>query len=205
MAPTWIQVVFSALLLPTMVLGLQCPSECKCSQEEEGVSADCGGSAGEASEVADVPEGFPADVFSINLVHHKVRTLNKSSFEGLDDLSFLYLFANQIDSIDPEAFADLTHLTVLDLSYNHLRTLTVEHLKPLEDSLQKLYLDNNPWHCTCDLLPLQSWLKKMEDKVAESMYITCATPPAVHRRPLLGLTPNDMGCSAAPTAAPTNT
>ncbi|XP_078511544.1 leucine-rich repeat-containing protein Bf66946-like [Lissotriton helveticus] len=197
MAPTGIQVlpmVFSALLFSAMAWGRLCPSICKCTLEEEGVSADCGGAAGEPSNVTAIPEGFPPDIFSVCLAHHNISELTKTSFQGLDGLSVLYLFANQIKSIDIETFTNMTSLIVLDLTYNKLTTLKVEHLLPLEGSLQELYVDNNPWHCTCELLPFQRWLRKVENKVSDSVYITCATPKSVKGRSLLGLTQKELGC-----------
>ncbi|XP_069460955.1 leucine-rich repeat-containing protein 3-like isoform X3 [Ambystoma mexicanum] len=195
MAPTWAQAALSSiLLLSVQVWGLQCPASCSCLQIESKVSADCGGSAGEPSNITAIPKGFPANTSSIYLVHHRVGALSESSFQGLDRLSVLYLFANKIDSIALRTFSNLKNLRVLDLSYNQLSTLEADHLQPLEASLQELYLDGNPWHCTCNLLPFQLWLKKMDTKVADGMYISCASPDALNGKPLLELTRADMGC-----------
>ncbi|XP_078507161.1 leucine-rich repeat-containing protein Bf66946-like [Lissotriton helveticus] len=202
MAPTEVQVlpvVFFALLFSSVAWGLQCPTRCKCTQDKGKITAHCNGLGGVASRVTSIPEGFPPGVFFASLAHLSIQKLTKSSFRGLEQLSILYLYDNKIDRIDPETFTSLEKLRVLDLSYNKLKTLKVEVLQPLENSLEELYLAENPWDCTCDLHPLKLWLEKI-GKVATDRYsITCVTPEALDGRGFLGLSQQDMGCSEVPT------
>ncbi|XP_069460957.1 reticulon-4 receptor-like [Ambystoma mexicanum] len=141
MAPTLAQAALSSiLLLSVQVWGLQCPESCSCFPVgSKKVFTDCWASTGEPSKITAIPKGFPANTVSIFLVNNRVGALSEFSFQGLDHLYILYLFANKIDSIALRTFSNLKCLSVLDLSYNQLSTLEADHLQPLEASFEELY------------------------------------------------------------------
>lgn len=75
-------------------------------------------------------------------------------------LKLLDLSHNKITHLSGSLLAGLVSLRLLDLSFNSLTTLndsTFHTAQP--DSLQTLNLDNNPFHCTCDLLDFILWVR----------------------------------------------
>uniref|UniRef100_A0A8D0C1W1 Uncharacterized protein n=1 Tax=Salvator merianae TaxID=96440 RepID=A0A8D0C1W1_SALMN len=66
-------------------------------------------------------------------------------------LARLDLKGNSIQHIKEQELLDLRHLHVLNLRNNKLSALDHNLLKFLP-RLRYLYLDGNPWNCTCDLL-----------------------------------------------------
>uniref|UniRef100_A0A8D2J678 Uncharacterized protein n=1 Tax=Varanus komodoensis TaxID=61221 RepID=A0A8D2J678_VARKO len=66
-------------------------------------------------------------------------------------LARLDLKGNSIRRIEEQELTNLMHLQVLNLRNNKISTLNYSLLKYLP-RLRYLYLDGNPWNCTCDLL-----------------------------------------------------
>ena len=53
-------------------------------------------------------------------------------------------------------------------------------------------LESNPLHCTCDLLWLSRFLRKIKSNNIKS---TCTAPKHLEGRTLISLTPEDLNCS----------
>ncbi|XP_016853145.2 nephrocan isoform X1 [Anolis carolinensis] len=66
-------------------------------------------------------------------------------------LARLDLKGNSIERIKEQELSQLQHLQVLNLRNNKLSTLDYGFVKHLP-RLRYLYLDGNPWNCTCSLL-----------------------------------------------------
>ncbi|XP_020657820.3 nephrocan [Pogona vitticeps] len=66
-------------------------------------------------------------------------------------LARLDLKGNSIQRIQEQELSNLRHLQVLNLRNNKISSLDYSLLKYLP-RLRYLYLDGNPWNCTCDLL-----------------------------------------------------
>ncbi|KAJ7341877.1 hypothetical protein JRQ81_007516 [Phrynocephalus forsythii] len=66
-------------------------------------------------------------------------------------LARLDLKGNNIQGIKEQELSNLRHLQVLNLRNNKISSLDSSLLKHLP-RLRYLYLDGNPWNCTCDLL-----------------------------------------------------
>ncbi|XP_076852090.1 nephrocan-like [Brachyhypopomus gauderio] len=67
----------------------------------------------------------------------------------------LDLKGNRISSIQEHELKSLKRLQVLNLRNNRLSTLPTMNLLP---NLQTLYLDGNPWNCSCELLMVKKAL-----------------------------------------------
>ena len=65
-------------------------------------------------------------------------------------LTHLDLPGCNVSSVSVETFANVSALEFLDLSYNNMRTVDINILKALP-KLSKLYLDDNPLQCDCQL------------------------------------------------------
>ncbi|XP_064026300.1 nephrocan-like [Pogoniulus pusillus] len=68
-----------------------------------------------------------------------------------DTLARLDLKGNDIEDVGEQELKDLKQLQVLNLRNNKISALDFKVLEYLP-RLRHLYLDGNPWNCTCDLL-----------------------------------------------------
>lgn len=129
---------------------------------------------------------------------NRIEKLFSTMFVGLHNLEYLYLEYNLIKEIAPGTFNPLPNLKLLSLNNNLLSSLPVQIFRnvPLTklnlrknllmhlpvsnvldqlDSLEQIYLEDNPWDCTCDLLSLKQWVEKLrKDTVVGS--VLCHTP-----------------------------
>lgn len=129
---------------------------------------------------------------------NRIEKLFSTIFVGLHNLEYLYLEYNLIKEIAPGTFNPLPNLKLLSLNNNLLSSLPAQIFRnvPLTrlnlrknllmhlpvsnvldqlDSLEQIYLEDNPWDCTCDLLSLKQWVDKLKkDTVVGS--ILCHTP-----------------------------
>lgn len=129
---------------------------------------------------------------------NRIEKLFSTMFVGLHNLEYLYLEYNLIKEIAPGTFNPLPNLKLLSLNNNLLSSLPAQIFRnvPLAklnlrknllmhlpvsnvldqlDSLEQIYLEDNPWDCSCDLLSLKQWVEKLrKDTVVGS--ILCHTP-----------------------------
>ncbi|XP_060682518.1 SLIT and NTRK-like protein 1 [Hemiscyllium ocellatum] len=118
----------------------------------------------------------------LHINNNKIKGFRRHTFLGLDDMEYLQADFNLLRDIDPGAFRDLNELEVLilndnllsslppdlfqnvpithlDLRGNRLKTLPYDGILELIPGVAEILLDDNPWDCTCDLLPLKEWLE----------------------------------------------
>ncbi|XP_024299727.2 SLIT and NTRK-like protein 6 [Oncorhynchus tshawytscha] len=146
---------------------------------------------------------------------NRIETLSATMFIGLHNLEYLYLEYNIIKEIVPGAFNPLSNLKLLSLNNNLLTSLPLQIFRnvPLTklnlrrnllmhlpvsnvldqlDSLEQIYLEDNPWDCSCDLVSLKQWVEKLrKDTVIGS--ILCHTPRKVANAELRALR-NELLC-----------
>lgn len=132
---------------------------------------------------------------------NRMEKLVSTMFVGLHNLEYLYLEYNLIKEIAPGTFNPLPNLKLLSLNNNLLSSLPAQIFRnvPLAklnlrknllmhlpvsnvldqlDSLEQIYLEDNPWDCSCDLLSLKQWVEKLrKDTVVGS--VLCHTPKKV--------------------------
>ncbi|XP_062866649.1 SLIT and NTRK-like protein 6 [Trichomycterus rosablanca] len=132
------------------------------------------------------------------LNENRIEKITATMFVGLHNLEHLYLEFNAIKEIEAGSFNPLTNLKLLFLNSNLLTTLPAQifrnvpliklnlrknlfmHL-PVSNvldqlhSLEQVYLEDNPWDCTCDLVSLKQFVEKLKkDTVLGS--IMCQSP-----------------------------
>ncbi|XP_020369217.2 SLIT and NTRK-like protein 1 [Rhincodon typus] len=118
----------------------------------------------------------------LHINNNKIKGFRRHTFLGLDDMEYLQADFNLLRDIDPGAFHDLNELEVLilndnllsslppdlfqnvpithlDLRGNRLKTLPYDGILELIPGVAEILLEDNPWDCTCDLLPLKEWLE----------------------------------------------
>ncbi|KAG9272874.1 SLIT and NTRK-like protein 3 [Astyanax mexicanus] len=135
---------------------------------------------------------------SLYLNGNDIERLTPGMFRGLHALSYLYLEYNVIRELEPAAFSLMPNLQLVFLNDNLLRALPADafagtslarlnlrnnyflHL-PVEGVLEHLRavvqvdLQQNPWDCSCAIVPLKRWVEKLSSVIVVGEVI-CRTP-----------------------------
>ncbi|XP_035263874.1 SLIT and NTRK-like protein 4 [Anguilla rostrata] len=140
----------------------------------------------------------------LHLNNNELKVLRADTFIGIENLEYLQADYNLIKFIERGAFNKLHKLKVLILNDNLVQSLpdnifrfaSLTHLDIRGNRIQKLpyigvlehigrivelQLDDNPWNCTCDLLPLKAWLENMPYNIFIGEAI-CETPSDLYGR-----------------------
>ncbi|KAK0138715.1 SLIT and NTRK-like protein 6 [Merluccius polli] len=108
------------------------------------------------------------------LEYNLIKEIAPGTFNPLPNLRLLSLNNNLLSALPPQIFRNAP-LTKLNLRKNLLMHLPVSNVLDQLESLEQIYLEDNPWDCSCDLLSLKQWLEKLrKDTVVGS--ILCHTP-----------------------------
>ncbi|XP_028670481.1 SLIT and NTRK-like protein 4 isoform X1 [Erpetoichthys calabaricus] len=140
----------------------------------------------------------------LHLNNNELKVLRADTFLGIENLEYLQADYNLIKTIERGAFNKLHKLKVLILNDNLIsflpdnifRFASLTHLDIRGNRIQKLpyigvlehigrivelQLEDNPWNCTCDLLPLKAWLENMPYNIYIGEAI-CETPSDLYGR-----------------------
>lgn len=164
----------------------------------------------------------------LDLSCNKLRALDENAFSALENLEVLILFKNTIIDIDRSAFDDMKHLqklymsynlmtrfpvelvkdgeklpelTLLDLSFNQIKSLPVPQLRVLPAWLtNRLYLHGNQLTCNCELYGLYwNWHARQLASIMDFREQLRCYPPSQQRTVTLNvfsLNDNEfMNCS----------
>ncbi|KAM9407941.1 uncharacterized protein gp1ba isoform 1-T1 [Salvelinus alpinus] len=175
------------------------------------------------------PHSFRATpgLLELYLDQNVLETLDDLSFSGLRLLQILELSQNRISVLPPLMFRSLPAIETLILEQNRIRTMPDQWFSAKPD-VPYTYLSQNPWACFCKV----GYLKKHLDDQGFNVYtrdgiiitpdeesVTCATPPSLAGRPIVGLEdeeycspvakpegpPGDSEPQLTPTLPPTTT
>ncbi|KAB1252707.1 SLIT and NTRK-like protein 2 [Camelus dromedarius] len=148
----------------------------------------------------------------LHLNNNKLEVLREDTFLGLESLEYLQADYNYISAIEAGAFSKLNKLKVLilndnlllslpsnvfrfvllthlDLRGNRLKVMPFAGVLEHIGGIMEIQLEENPWNCTCDLLPLKAWLDTITVFVGE---IVCETPFRLHGKDVTQLTRQDL-------------
>ncbi|KAM4889076.1 SLIT and NTRK-like protein 3 [Thomomys bottae] len=148
---------------------------------------------------------------SLFLNGNDLERLTPGMFRGLQSLHYLYFEFNVIREIQPAAFSLMPNLKLLFLNNNLLRTLptdafagtslarlnlrknyflylpvagVLEHL----NAIVQIDLNENPWDCTCDLVPFKQWIETISS-VSVVGDVLCASPENLTHRDVRSVEP----------------
>ncbi|KAL4608898.1 SLIT and NTRK-like protein 1 [Arapaima gigas] len=166
----------------------------------------------------------------LHINNNKIRSFKKNTFLGLDDLEYLQADFNLLRDIDPAVFRDLNKLEVLilndnlisklpsslfqnvpithlDLRGNRIKTLPYEGMLEQLPGIAEVLLEDNPWDCDCDLLPLKEWLESIPHNALVGRVI-CEAPTRLQGNDLnetseMDLCPSTFGIDSSLVAPPT--
>ncbi|XP_072308870.1 fibromodulin a [Eucyclogobius newberryi] len=93
------------------------------------------------NNLSSVPSGLPRSLRDLRLNHNAIHKITAADFEGMDNLTVLYLHENTISEMS-SSLKDLVSLTLLDISGNKLSQIP----EPLPAHLHQLYLESNAIH-----------------------------------------------------------
>uniref|UniRef100_UPI00358EF80C protein phosphatase 1 regulatory subunit 29-like n=1 Tax=Myxine glutinosa TaxID=7769 RepID=UPI00358EF80C len=111
----------------------------------------------------------------LNISYNHLVNLTDGMFWGLGQLEQLYLQGNLLETIAASVFQDCLSLVHVNLSSNHLAVLSSAVFQHLS-MLRVLQLYNNPFDCTCLLLPFLKWLQRLRNVSAYHELMKCEMP-----------------------------
>ncbi|XP_010305770.2 leucine-rich repeat-containing protein 26 [Balearica regulorum gibbericeps] len=193
--------VLVCLLLLHPLPSPACPAACRCSSGE----VDCS-----EHGLREVPQSLSANTSTLWLGYNFITVLGPRSFPPLPGLLLLSLPHNHLELIHSQALVGLGALQELDLSNNYLTVLSTETFLPLTKlaklnlgsnrlrelepevlralpQLRALLLQDNPWVCSCSILPLWRWLSHNREKVREKSLLLCRVPEQLNHYPIMAL------------------
>ncbi|XP_070212700.1 toll-like receptor 2 type-1 [Littorina saxatilis] len=94
----------------------------------------------------------------LKLSGNKLTSFPLSTLTNFSNLSRLELIGVSISSIPDGAFDSLRNLSWLSLTFNGITTITKQTFSvETRERLNVLYLDMNPFTCTCELMWFRNW------------------------------------------------
>ncbi|XP_015734317.1 leucine-rich repeat-containing protein 26 [Coturnix japonica] len=120
----------------------------------------------------------------LSLTHNRLEKIHRQALLGLGALQELDLSDNYLSVLSTETFLPLTSLSILNLGYNRLEVLEAGVPRALPQ-LQEIFLNGNPWMCSCSILPLWRWLGHNREKVPERSSLLCMFPESLSTYPIM--------------------
>ncbi|XP_019613698.1 PREDICTED: slit homolog 1 protein-like [Branchiostoma belcheri] len=117
----------------------------------------------------------------LSLARNRLRVLSDMVLPSLVKLQLLDLSFNDLGQVDTKSFSGIekSSLMSLSLSGNRMNTVAPSAFSQMP-KLTNLTMDQNPWNCGCDLLPLREWLENATVRellgIAEGHVLNCETP-----------------------------
>ncbi|XP_029354381.1 immunoglobulin superfamily containing leucine-rich repeat protein 2-like [Echeneis naucrates] len=128
---------FTLWIIAVFTTGLGCPELCACSDKYGRHFAECS-----YKDITEVPEGFPSNVTTVNLLVNRINFVPVRSFENVSQVTSLWMAHNEIVSVEQGALTPLVHLRNLDISHNKIVDFPWEDLQNLTN-LHLLKMNNN--------------------------------------------------------------
>jgi Leucine-rich repeat (LRR) protein len=127
-----------------------------------------------------------------------VHELHWRVFQPLKSLRKLILQGNFIEFWPDGTFDGLTSLQYLNLQNNRIHLLNETSISAnVLNGLQKLYLSNNPFTCTCDLMWFRDWIKTTNTSLSSNFpaEYKCTFPIIMQGQRLIDYNPTKKSCT----------
>lgn len=132
--------------------------------------------------------GHLPQVKVINLTGNFIKKIQQGAF-GLQNRTIPDYSHYSLRTVPLGASDSIPLLTTLDLSHNSLETIPGEDILALsQSSLKYLYLEGNPWNCSCEMI----WVLVLNTSILASSPAVCHNPPELRGTALQDLTPRDF-------------
>ena len=129
-----------------------------------------------------VIKGGIADLFrplqnldTIQLISIGSQDLPDSLLSNLTRLSVVSFSSNHLSKLDPSLLQDQPNITVLTIKRNNIPTISESAIGHL-DNLQQLDVSNNTFHCDCKLQWFTDWIRSGFVYVRNLENVRCSTP-----------------------------
>ena len=145
---------------------------------------------------------------TLDLTNCRLTHLSMDAFQGLNKLRILDLSQNELKEILPGLFDPLFSLKEVWLNGNHLQTLPSSIFNPILPVAKLIRLDDNPWHCTCQLHQLRpTSVNKIKQRLPlssdrSSVFVydqrispRCQTPPEAHGYAVFDVLRKQLKCN----------
>ena len=126
---------------------------------------------------------FPGNAFQgsfslqvLSLANNHLTSINEGTFHSQTTLKTLTIRDNRIVNISKNAFTDLRELKTLRLQNNNISSIPEGTFSGLKRGID-VYLNGNPFHCSCELRWLKVWLRfKAKYIPSTALRATCSKP-----------------------------
>ncbi|XP_069069327.1 SLIT and NTRK-like protein 3 [Pleurodeles waltl] len=106
--------------------------------------------------------------------YNMIREIQPAAFSLMPNLKLLFLNDNLLRTLPTDAFAG-TSLARLNLRNNHFLYLSVAGVLEHLNAIVQIDLKQNPWDCTCDLVPLKQWIDTISSVIVVGD-VLCRSP-----------------------------
>ncbi|CAB1416715.1 unnamed protein product [Pleuronectes platessa] len=124
------------------VLGGSCPAQCSCFYHKLSDGSKARSVLCNDPEITVVPPNFPSDTSKLRIEKTAITRISSSNFHYLNNLEFLWMSFNSLNSLNVDSFRGLYNLDELRLDGNALTSFPWESLTDTP-SLRLLDLHNN--------------------------------------------------------------
>ncbi|XP_062234345.1 leucine-rich repeat, immunoglobulin-like domain and transmembrane domain-containing protein 1b [Platichthys flesus] len=124
------------------VLGGSCPAQCNCFFHKLSDGSKARSVLCNDPEITVVPPNFPSDTSKLRIEKTAITRISSSNFHYLNNLEFLWMSFNSLNSLNVDSFRGLYNLDELRLDGNALTSFPWESLTDTP-SLRLLDLHNN--------------------------------------------------------------
>ncbi|KAJ0012066.1 hypothetical protein NQD34_013041 [Periophthalmus magnuspinnatus] len=129
----------------------------------------------------------PSSLTKLFLNHNTLLSVPKDLLSSMFNLTELDLQGNQLYDLSPDLLQDSNQIQKLNLKQNKLHFLPAAILK--KPSLTTLDIEDNPWDCSCQFIEEieLSYNGNRSTGPGALANLTCASPPSLDGREVLGV------------------
>ncbi|KAF5897411.1 toll-like receptor 3, partial [Clarias magur] len=126
----------------------------------------------------------------LELDYNGLDEIPTMAFRDLSQLRYLSISGNLLNFLHDSIFDDLRSLRYLRLQKNLLTSVRPETFKVPLSNLTDLYMDHNPFDCTCEsIMWFHKWLNTTNTSVTDVESYICNTPSLYFNRSVLDFNP----------------